>query len=463
MNHLRWRKPLALLLFSIFSTAALAQNTLVPPGEMRYAATAFPDRIILTPTATPATSQMVNWRTRTSVAKAVAEITEAKDTPALHLTSVPVEAKTSSLETDNGKSHHHRVTFTNLKPNTLYAYRVQGDNTWSEWFQFRTAVEGFQPHTAIYFGDAQNAVKSHFSRVIRQAHGKAPEARIMLFAGDMVNAREGNHDDEWGEWFDAGGWLHGMVNSIPVFGNHEYISPPKGPRMLMKHVPAQLGVPSNGPKPLQNTVYYVDYQGVRYVALDSMEALQNEGHARLQADWLRKVLSNNPNRWTVVSHHHPMFSVSLGRDNPPLRKHWKPLYDEFGVHLVLQGHDHTYGRGQNVATGASGQPEKKGPMYVVSVAGPKMYRINDQAKESMDRLAEDTQLFQVIHFGENSINYEAQTVTGQLYDAFNILRTDAGVKIEDRKPDSKTNLCGNKNPSQPERCWEGSAFIKVKE
>lgn len=460
MIYQQWKLLTVLLLSIIFSAGVLAQNTLVPPGEVRYAATAFPDRIILTPTATPETSQTVNWRTRTSVTEAVAEISKAVDTPALHLTSRQAKGRIHFLQTDNGPAHHHRVTFTGLEADTLYAYRVRGDNTWSEWFQFRTAAEGFRPHTAIYFGDSQNAVKSHFSRVIRQAHGTAPDAQVMVFAGDMVNARAGNHDDEWGEWFDAGGWLHGMVNSLTAFGNHEYISQSDGPRLLMSHVPAQLGVPSNGPAPLKDTVYYVDYQGVRYVALDSMEALQNEDLARVQAAWLREVLADNPNRWTVVTHHHPMFSVSLGRDNPPLRKHWQPIYEEYGVHLVLQGHDHTYGRGQNVATGASGQPTEAGPMYVVSVAGPKMYRISDQAMETMDRLGEDTQLFQVIHFGDDSIRYEAQTVTGQLYDAFDIVRTGSGVRIDDRRPEGETNMCNNENPSRPTRCWEGTDFIQ---
>lgn len=27
----------------------------------------------------------------------------------------------------------------------------------------------------------------------------------MIFAGDLVNLREGSHDDEWGEWFEAEG------------------------------------------------------------------------------------------------------------------------------------------------------------------------------------------------------------------------------------------------------------------
>ena len=34
-----------------------------------------------------------------------------------------------------------------------------------------------------------------------------------------------------------------------------------------------------------------------------------------------------------------------GRDFEYARKIWKPLFDKYGVDLVLNGHDHTYARG----------------------------------------------------------------------------------------------------------------------
>jgi len=444
----------------IFLPLASAQNTLVPPGESRYHPTIFPDRIVLVPTQTPENSQSVNWRTDASVTEAVAEIALATDTPGLHLDSRSIRGNTQALETENGLAHHHNATFTGLEPDTLYAYRVVGGNTWSEWFQFRTAKEGFAPHTAIYFGDAQNAVKSHFSRVIREAYSTAPRAQMMVHAGDMVNSRDGRDDDEWGEWFEAGGWVNSMINNFVAVGNHEYHSQPNGPRTLAPQVPVQFATPDNGPAPLQATVYYTDYQGVRYVALDSMEALQDDNLARLQAEWLDEILSDNPNRWTVVSHHHPVFSVSLGRDNPALREHWQPVYERHGVNLVLQGHDHTYGRGQNAATGTMGQLSKSGPMYVVSVAGPKMYIVTETAQQNMDRVGEDTQLFQLIEFEEDRIVYEARTVTGALYDAFDIERDSNGnTRVIDRNPGGDHNLCSNPNPPRETRCWNGDDFI----
>jgi hypothetical protein len=442
---------------------AFAQNTLVPEGETSpYHATAFPDRIVLTATTDPAHAQTVNWRTRGSVDTAYAQITKATGSPGLHLTAQNVKGDTQELEAHNGLAHHHHVTFSDLEPDTLYAYRVRGDSAWSEWFQFRTAKDDFSPHSAIYFGDAQNAVKSHFSRVIREAYSTAPRAQVMVHAGDLVNAGgEENHDDEWGEWFDAGSFINSMLVNVAVAGNHEHIRQENGPRTLMPQWPVHFRFPDNGPVPLQNTVYYMDYQGVRYIGLDSQQALQDHEMLGLQADWLRRVLNDNPNRWTVVSYHHPMFSVSRGRDNPPLREQWQPVFDEFNVDLVLQGHDHAYGRGENVTTGASGQMNGAGPMYVVSVAGPKMYMMSEQSQQTMDRFGEDVQLFQVVEFQDDRIVYEARTATGELYDAFDIERLSDGSKhVIDRRPDTSVSLCSNPEERTGSSCWGGSSFVK---
>ena len=76
------------------------------------------------------------------------------------------------------------------------------------------------PFSFIYFGDAQNDLKSRWSRTIRGAYSKMPKADFLLHAGDLVN--RANNDHEWGEWFYAGGWIYGMMPSFATPGNHEY-------------------------------------------------------------------------------------------------------------------------------------------------------------------------------------------------------------------------------------------------
>lgn len=472
-------KTLALLLLMLQSTTtALANeagNTLVPAGVSRYQSSVFPDRIVLLPTATPAVSQRVNWRTALAPAASnnlqqrglVAEIAQASDSPGLHLQAQRVSAISREVTTDNGASWHHQLTFQALQPDTLYAYRVQGLGTWSEWLQFRTAKAEFAPFRALYFGDAQNSLKSHFSRVARAALLKAPDAALMIHAGDLVNSRYGVLDNEWGEWFDASGWQAGMVNQLIAAGNHEYLKlnedTAQERRVLAPQFNlqfgAQFGAASNGPEPLRETVYFTDYQGVRFIVLNSTEALENEAMAKLQAEWLEQVLAQNPQRWTVVSYHHPMFSASKGRDNPLLRQYWQPLFAKYGVDLALQGHDHVYGR--QVAPGL--QKSHAGTVYLVSVAGPKMYLVAEQARRKMQKVAEDTQLFQVLDFQNDVLRYQSFTASGELYDSFELQRRPDGSKRLSETAPAKLlpqRRCSNPNQAtaNDNKCWEGDDF-----
>jgi 3',5'-cyclic AMP phosphodiesterase CpdA len=143
-----------------------------------------------------------------------------------------------------------------------------------------------------------------------------------------------------------------------------------------------------------------------------------------QADWLRKVLTDNPNTWTVVTMHHPVYSSRYGRDNRFLREQLQPIFEEFGVDLVLQGHDHAYGRGTNLPIGAGARPTIDGPIYVVSVSGPKMYYLS--LEPWMQRGASNTQLYQLIQIDGDSLDFTAYTVTGQEYDAFTLVKQAEG-------------------------------------
>jgi 3',5'-cyclic AMP phosphodiesterase CpdA len=206
-----------------------------------------------------------------------------------------------------------------------------------------------------------------------------------------------------------------------------------GVRSISLHWRPQFTLPENGPDGLKESVYYLDYQGTRIISLNSNEQQDK------QVAWLRSVLANNPQRWTVVTFHHPIVSPANGRDNPRLRELWQPVLDEFKVDLVLTGHDHTYARSgdlsdpvgtANVPTGLKTYDPAVGTVYVVSVSGPKMYNITN---ENFVRTAEDTQLFQVITVNGDEIHYEARTAIGQLYDAFVLKKRGAGQPNELRE------------------------------
>jgi len=97
---------------------------------------------------------------------------------------------------------------------------VGDGTTWSEWYLAETASAEPEPFSFIYLGDAQNNVRSHWSRVIRRAYSDAPEADFLLRAGDLVN--DAHATVKWGHWNEAGGWIQSMKPSVAVPGNHEY-------------------------------------------------------------------------------------------------------------------------------------------------------------------------------------------------------------------------------------------------
>ena len=189
------------------------------------------------------------------------------------------------------------------------------------------------------------------------------------------------------------------------------------------------------------------YHNVRVVGLNSNEQQD------IQAEWLDRVLAGNTAPWVVCAFHHPIYSTGKDRDNAELRSLWKPVFDRYKVDLVLQGHDHTYGRTgfdvppagavpptvANVASGVQKKDEKTGTIYVVSVSGPKMY--DNQRQPFMKRLAEDTQLYQIIHVDAGMLRFEARTAVGDLYDAFELHKQEGDinrlVEIEPEVPENK--------------------------
>ena len=383
------------------------------------------ERIILTWSADPATSQAVTWRTSAANMQAVAQIAQAEASPDFGNNARMFSATTTALQYDDRKIYYHSVNFTNLTPNTLYAYRVGNGEQWSEWFQFRTAHDQPEPFSFIYFGDAQNNIRSLWSRAIRSAILESPRARFLIHAGDLVN--HGDSDDEWGEWFDAAGWLFAMVPSLPATGNHEYYSEKTSAKRLSPYWGPQFMLPENGIAELKETVYYIDYQGVRIIVLNSNKKLEK------QARWLEDILDRNPNHWTVIAFHHPVNTTYYIENEKKLDTIWKPIFEKYNVDLILQGHEHIYARGFGRETNTR---QAAGPLYITSVSGPKMYKIKN--RRWLDRVGENLQLFQVISVSRNILHYRAITVTGELYDAFNLLKEKNGKKvfIERIPPDS---------------------------
>jgi len=420
-----------------------AEHDSVVPHKLLFPSKT-PDRIIANLTVDPAHSFAVNWRTGQQIDSAVVEVAMATDGPEFLLGDVrKITAKTQQFENQNRneplvKAAYHSAIIADLEPHTTYVYRVgngsQDNSYWSEWFQFTTAYKNMEaPFSFIYFGDAQNNVKSLWSRVIRNSYRQFPQVNFMLHAGDLINDRDANM--EWGEWFHAGSFIHATVPSIMTPGNHEYRD-----GVLSSLWRPQFTLPQNGPiEELKETCYAIDYQNMKLISIDA-EGFDESIEARdAQVKWLDSVLQSNTKKWTTVTMHYPIFSTAKGRDNKELREALKPLMDKYDVDLVLQGHDHTYARGyiKNEGKGLT-VVKDAGTVYAVSVSGPKMYESQDQ--EWMVRRGEFTQLFQIITVSKDTIKYGAYTPIGTLYDAFDLVKKKGKKSLINKVPKSPVRL-----------------------
>ncbi len=385
-------------------------------GTPPYKTSHIPERIVLSWSADPATTMDMTWRTDAVVARPVVEVAPATGNAEFATAAQSLAAGCDTVRIDgNIKAYYYTAQVRDLAPATLYGYRVGDGETWSEWSQFRTADSTEAAFRFLYLGDAQNDLKAGWSRAVRAAYAKAPDARFMLHGGDLVNTSQ--DDNGWDEWFYAAGWIPRLMPQLAAAGNHEHprtASTGFLPGSLTPLWRPQFSFPLNGLPGLEETCYYLDYQGLRLIVLNGTRDQQAQAH------WLEMLLRQNTMTWTIVTIHQPMYSVAKDRDDPELRALFVPIFDRYAVDLVLQGHDHVYARSYKIRGGRRVADDQPGTVYVVSVSGPKMYASNRLHEALMARMSEQVQLYQIISLEEQRLRFESWSITGELNDAFDM-------------------------------------------
>jgi len=469
-GHLRHRLTAVVLGGALVAAGALA--TAVPAAADAGTAT---DRLILTPTDEPTTSQFVTWRSTLAPAGAV-----EYRLPGGATTSVP-----ATVVDTIGAYTHQSATLTGLTAGTTYEYRVGQDGDWTSWRTFRTAADAAEPFSFLYYGDAQISLDTTWPAVVQAAHAKAPGAVGSVHAGDLIDTA--SNQTQWTNWFSGMGESARTTQVLAAPGNHEYSGD-----QTMRNWKANFQYPLNQPSRATigelaqlaegdtpaarqaaayfdhwttfagETVYYVDYQDVRFITLNATrdstflrpadlpactEGCPNAGALWIdfQAAWLDHVLATNPNTWAVATFHQPVYSVSAGRDEPVLRAAWVPVFERHDIDLVLQGHDHTYARGYKDTTATGTPGVTTGPVYAVSNSGGKYYELapaddNVWTRNGATQVKRGANVstFQVISVDGGTLRYESYVAAvtggateqvGDLYDSFTITKDGRGKLV----------------------------------
>jgi len=391
-----------------------------------------PQRIVLSWERDPATSQSVSWRTVRHLHHAVGQVFKVKEWARMFDDSArTVKARPARIKTQTGAAYtHYNVLFDRLEPGARYAYRVGCEDHWSEWNLFRTAGADSAAFSFFYLGDVQNDIRSEVAPLLRAMYADAPQSRFIVFAGDLVN--RGSEDANWAEFFEAFGHILRMTPLIAAPGNHDTdkeMLDDRGNRKVDPLYLAHFAFPQDGPEAdhFKETAYTLDYQCARIIVLNS-----NAYNDDRQLRWLESALAAPRKPWTIVLFHHPVYSTGSERDNTELRAMLAPLFEKYAVDLVLQGHDHYYGRTGKIFQGKIAAADAAAPIYAVSISGPKMYKQNQTFTHLMRRMIGETQLYQILTLSPRYLTYVCKSLDGEVKDGFTLVRQDQGTVLVEK-------------------------------
>ena len=375
--------------------------------EEAYVASAQPHRILLTfGDEDGATSRNVSWQCDSVVKPSWVELAADSDT-------VRVEAQGEVFVSRSGRAAYYVARLRKLVPDKQYAYRVVTNGHASSWYGFITHLASRTSHLEfLYVGDVQDTVGGAANRFLREAFSRHPRSEFLVCGGDLTERPTNQH---WEETFRDLDSIGQHVPLLCVTGNHDYL---KGVIMrLERRFPLTLSYFLDA-KVDDNMVYTLNYGPAQFFLLDSNREFF---YLTTQRSWLERQLKASTAKWKIVVLHHPLFSLK-GNNNLIQRWMFNDLIEDYGVDLVLQGHEHAYARMTRQGTT---------PVYTVSHCSPKNYRIQFD-DDRFDKFGISSRYYQTVSIDADTLTMAAYEVYGHtLYDSLRIIKQKPQPRIED--------------------------------
>jgi hypothetical protein len=256
----------------------------------------------------------------------------------------------------------HVAELTGLEPGTDYRFRF-GES--SVEFTFRTMPrDASKPIRFVVGGDAMGTLDmlgEWFDETSRQAAKQDP--MFAVIGGDIAYANGSPKlVKRWYQWLAV--WKKRMVTSdgrlIPLLvaiGNHEVQgqfqqTPEKAPYFYsLFAMPGQRG-------------YNVLDFG-RYMSLILLDSGHTHPIAGTQTDWLSRTLADRLGVPHVFAVYHVPAYPSVRAFNywvsAKVRKHWVPVFEESGLDVAFEHHDHVYKRTHPIR---AGKVDPRGVLYL---------------------------------------------------------------------------------------------------
>jgi hypothetical protein len=304
----------------------------------------------------------------------------------------------SQATAEYGTDHQHAYTITGLTPGWKYFYRVTtaGDPVYKG--SFHAAPPSNQSDVKLFvYGDTRTDTAEHdvVAGAMVDDYTADPEYQsIVLCVGDLV--ADGNSESTWdSEFFDASrSHIRTLTANLPFhscMGNHEGSG-----TLFVKYFP-------------------YPYQGGRYWSFDYgplhvtfVDQYNPYGPGSVQHQWITSDLASSNKPWKFIVLHEPGWSGGGHENDLSVQNYIQPLCLQYGVSIVLGGHNHYYTRAvvndiQHITTGGGGAPlYTPNPDYPYIVAAARAYH------------------YCRIDINNGTLTFQAVTPDGTLLDAFTI-------------------------------------------
>ncbi|MEO0586425.1 MAG: metallophosphoesterase [Planctomycetota bacterium] len=296
------------------------------------------------------------WASASICAADEAEAASEQGVPAALYTTIPAGARPMP-------GTHDRVIyvaeFVGLEPNTAYLVAVPGRER-----PVRLRTLPADPEAPLRFaaGGCVYKDKRPFERMVKAVAHHDPH--FALIAGDIAYA-DGDVEQAYRWLYLLATWENlarradgSLIPFVMAIGNHEVSAGGRGRTkafapffysLFAFPAPAGYGVLDIG-------------EHLSIFLLDSGHTNSVPGH---QTDWLADELEARADRTHLIAAYHvpayPSARSFSNTKNREVRRHWTPLFDAFGVDLVIEADDHAYKRTLPLL---GGKPHPRGTVYV---------------------------------------------------------------------------------------------------
>ena len=254
--------------------------------------------------------------------------------------------------------YHHEVAVGGLTAATAYSYDAFTADVPIASAGFRTAPgTGSGTVSFIAFGDSGTGSTAQRQLATVMANDTFD---IALHTGDVAyGTSTGTGDGSFKtltDWFFNiyPGWLpsHGF---FPSEGNHDSRATNGNGIAYLDAFTLPINGGSAAYPDHVERYYSFDYGPVHFVALDTEFAFQDTTRRAEQLSWLESDLAATSQPWKIAFFHRSPYSAG-GEHGSDLavRSAFTPLFERYGVRLVLSGHEHDYERTRPLRDSATG-------------------------------------------------------------------------------------------------------------